>query len=190
MNDRGPDTLCTVTARAHYESLPGTQHLAVGVALTSWQYPDGDDIQPVVTAEFANWDSFPVNLIAFAGDPPVRWWVGVEIHSRHSRIRTSTVDVLAVAETDLAAERHDSRPLPGLEDWTDPPPVGLLWGFPTGHPGTDVCRFGSMSGWMVHPQRPSTGTFELAAPVVRWRADPTSEEAQQLGVVTVHVTIT
>lgn len=179
----------TVTARAVYHPLPDTPDLRLGLALTNLFLPLGDAITPHARDTFAVGGSFPVTLTAFEGEPHPFRWAGHEIHSRHRRIRTCDVDVIALAENGLEVPRWACRALPGLEDWAEDAPVGAYWGFPAGDPRADVCRYGYLNGWTVHLQAPSTGTFELP---LRWCAGGATRPIQapeQLGSVTVHVTI-
>lgn len=183
------EPLFTAHARARYAALPKTPELRIGVALVEMSPPMGADIAPEATAQFALGQSFPVQVTAFEGQPHPFVWAGHEIHSRHERIHTPTADLIAVAEDMLGYPRRVCRPLAGQQDWAGEPPAGRYYGFDPGQ-GGDVCRFGGLNGWMVHFQAPSTGDFELSAAVVRHRQDPTSEDAVQLGTLSVHITLT
>ena len=192
MSAPGPERLITVHARASYQALARTPPLRIAVALTTFLPPAGGEVGPEATAEFAVEQSFALWVAAFEGELP-RSWAGHEIHSRHQRITTPTADVIAAAEGALDYPRWACRALAGHEDWAEEPPAGRYYGHTPGQ-GEDLsaggCQIGGLNGWWLHFQAPSSGDFELSAAVVRRRQDPRSEDAIQLGTVSVHITLT
>lgn len=191
MSAPGPEQTITAHARARYQALAHTPQLRIAVALTTSLPPAGGDVGPEATARFAAEQSFALWVAAFEGELP-RLWAGHEIHSRHQRITTPTADVIAAAEGGLDYPRWACRALAGHEDWADEPPAGRYYGFAPGEGdnlGAGGCRIGGLNGWWLHFQAPSSGDFELSAAVVRHRQDPESEDAVQLGTVSVHITL-